>query len=671
MVRKAARGAFVRGSWQSLSVQLVVSLVLSLIFSALPLLFAIFMDKSSLPLAVVMAWYSLFPPLIIFLGALWYNSGEKKWLRAIGLVWINVSVWFILQYVLYTVRDSNLLLLVLSLPTIFAGKALLFLVAGLVFLIVGVVLYNAGRVVVSPKPRAKLSWGMLAGLVIIALVIMPVLMSTFANPNIKPPVAVTVPSREEIFGFISDVYNLGERRPGSEADHRAIAYLEARLREFGYKDVHVEESSFDYWEAESWGITVQPGTEQAWQPEAFYVPYSGPTPPGGVTAEAIYLGDISQPLWQDVTGKIVLVDIPATFVAWDQMKLFSYMAYEPENTMKGISSPYPIGWMLKYVHFYSEVEARQPAGIVGILYDYPDMGRFTYYAPYDGLLRSIPSLYVKSSDGEKIKSLLKQGKVLIKLLLEAKVVPNGGRSANVYAVLPGQSPKMIMIHSHHDSPWRSGVEDSSGVGMVLALAKYYSRVPLTERPYTMVFMFTGSHMVGGPTNRDFVKKHQEDMLSKVVFDIAIEHIADDYMPPPYPKTDGVQPRGVFLTENPVIISLYATLVAKSQATRTLLFPTATPLGVPTDAFYFYQAGVPIISYISGPPWLFDEADTLERVADEELEPLARMYIDLISGINATPEPLLRFNLTCWVMGLLMFLSLLASLFMAYRSYEEH
>jgi hypothetical protein len=536
----------------------------------------------------------------------------------------------------------------------------------LVFLIGGIVFYNTGRLAASPKPKPGLAWGMLSLLVIISLVIMPALMAFLANPAIKPPAESSVPTRDQTFGFISDIYNLGERRTGSEADHKAIAYLEAKLRDFGYQDVRVEESSFDYWEPESWSITVQPGTNEAWQPETFYVPYSGPTPAGGVTADAVYLGDISQPKWQDVTGKIILVDIPATPLAWDQMKSFSYMAYEPENTLKGVSTPYPIGWMMKYVDFYKAAESHHPAGIIGILYDYPDMGKFTYYAPYDGILRPIPSMYLKSTEGEKIKTLLQQGRVTINLVLQAKVAPMGGKSATVYALLPGQSSRIIIVHSHHDSPWRSGVEDSSGVGMVLALAKYYSQVPLSQRPYTMIFMFTGSHMVCGITNYTFIEEHRADIVSNAVFDIAIEHIANDYMPAPYPLTNGVQPRGVFLTENPVTVSLFATSVATSHASRTLLFPTGSLLGVPTDAHYYYQAGIPIISYISGPTWLFDQADTLDRVAKEQLEPLTRMYIDLISRINATPEMLLRFNLTWWVMGLMILLSLLASLFMAYR-----
>lgn len=668
-MEKSSKGttdvAPVRG-WRSLIIQLAISLVISLLFSALPFVFALTLDKSSLPLAIFMSWYSLFPPLVIFLAALWYNSKENSWLRVVGLIWMDVSIWFLLQYVLSALAGSNILILLLSMPAVFAGNTSLFLVGGLIFLIVGIIFYATGRLARRPSPKPTIAWTAISLLVIVTFVIMPTFIAISSNAPVKRPASVDMPTRDQIFGWISDVYNLGERRPGSEADHKAIQYLEAKLHEFGYEDVRVEKSNFDYWEPLNWSLTVQPGTSTAWDAETFYVPYSGPTPAEGVTAEVVDLGNISSPNWQDVKDKIVLVDIPATNVGWDQMKIFSYMAYEPENTLKGISTPYPVGWMLKYIDFYKQVEPRHPAGIIGILRDYPAMGKFTYYAPYDGQLRPIPSLYVSSNTGDKLKALLSSGKTTVKMVLQANVKRMGGESANVYAVLPGQSSNTLIFHSHHDSPWRSGVEDSSGVGMVLALANYYAHVPISERPYTMVFLLTGGHFVGGATDQDFIAKHKGDILAQTLFDICIEHIADDYLPPNQP-TGNAQPRGVFLTENPVAISLFATSVASDHISRTVLLPTASPLGVPTDAFPFHQVGVPVISLISGPAWLFDQADTLNRVAKEQLAPIARMYIDFTSRLGATAGILLRFNLTLVVIGLLiLIMSPLAALFLVYR-----
>ena len=92
-------------------------------------------------------------------------------------------------------------------------------------------------------------------------------------------------------------------------------------------------------------------------------------------------------------------------------------------------------------------------------------------------------------------------------------------------------------------------------------------------------------------------------------------------------------------------------MARHNACRTLLFPTGTPLGVPTDAGPFHEAGYQVVSLISGPTWLFDDDDTLERVAWDQLVPLTEMYVDFIAGMNRVGSLLLRFNLNVWTIVL--------------------
>jgi hypothetical protein len=654
------------GANRPLIVSLFVSLGLSIVFSALPFLAALMLDKSGLALALFMTWYFLFPPLVILLVTLWINARQPFWLRTIGTIWLSLAVWFLLQYLLSALAGLSVIIRLLAMPAVFTGNTTAFLVAGLILAAAGVILYAAGPRAARPKSNTALAWSALALLLVISLVLTPVSVIATSSPSFKSADPATTPSKDYILRLTDDIYTIGERRPGSKADQVTIAFLEMMLRASGFKDVYVEKSNFDYWEPVKWGITVQPGTEASWQPESFYVPYSGPAAVGGSEAEVVYLGNISKPDWQDVKGKIVLVDIPPTDVSWDQMKLFSYMAYEPENALKGWAHPYPIGWMMKYISFYKLAEARHPAGIIGILRGYPEMGKFTYYAPYDGEMRSIPGMYLLPEAGDKLKAQVAAGKTVARIELDARTAPGAGESANVYGVLPGRSADAIIFHSHHDSPWRSGVEDSSGVGMVLGLAGYYVQVPESERPFTMIFLFTGGHMVGGATNDAFIEKHRDDIMKQALYDIAIEHISDDYVPPAEPM-GGAEPRGVFITENPVTVSLYAASVADAGLTRTLVFPTGTPLGVPTDAQHFGRAGLPLVSLISGPVWLFDDDDTMERVHRPSLEPMARMYIDFVSRLAATPAFLLRFNITWALLALLLaVMSVLAAFFLAYR-----
>jgi hypothetical protein len=337
------------------------------------------------------------------------------------------------------------------------------------------------------------------------------------------------------------------------------------------------------------------------------------------------------------------------------MKLFSYLAYDPEGSAKDREHPYPIGWMMKFEAVYERALEHGAAGIVCILHGYPDMGKFSYYAPYDGILRRMPGLYVMQKDGERLIQDLSKGKVSAKLVLDAMVLKQGGKTATVYGVLPGKSTTSLLVHSHHDAPWRSGVEDSSGVGMVLALAKYFAQVPAEKRERTLVFMLTGSHMVGSKANYDFAEKHRDGIMKTVLYDIAIEHIADDF-DPSRGKSGLPEPRGLFVTENPVMASLLARLAVLHDMKRLLLFPTATPLGVPTDAQPFFNKGYRIATLISGPSWLFDDDDTLDRVARNDLAPAVGFYADLIENMGLRCDHSLSYNVNTAAILLVLLLS---------------
>ncbi|MBW2060568.1 MAG: M28 family peptidase [Deltaproteobacteria bacterium] len=644
-----------RQSWIG---QILFFLILAFIFSLLPFVLGLLLDKSSVGLALFTTWYALIPPIFfLLLGWLLYRQ-EAHWLLFVGRAWIGVGLWFLVQYLLRLALELSPVVIPLTIPSILVNHE--GVVSGIViFLVGGIVLSFLGSSIadtaIDTRRRILFWWSSIIFLILI-LVVLPSFVLLVSHLSVNPVSGAGIPSEDEIFSWIEDVYNLGPRRPGSPADLKAIEYLKNKLSEFGFSEIKVEPYTFDYWEPESWSLTVQTQNKKLGPLACFYVPYSGPTGPNGLSAEMVYAGQGSEEELTavNVAGKVILVEIPPVTISWDQMKLFTFMAYDPEGTAKGWSHPYPVGWMQKYVAIYKQAVKRNVAGIVSVLKGYPDMGEFTYYAPYDGKIRSIPGLYIRENDGKWLKSLLSKGKVKAHMQLQARVARGGGRTATVYGVLPGRSQTNLIIHSHHDAPWQSGVEDSSGVGMVLSLAKYFAQVPLEKRKRTLIFMFTGSHMVGAPSNKAFMANHRDDIMARMLYDIAIEHIADDYNPPAAP-TGLAEPRGIFLTENPILVSQYAKVIVRYNIYRALLFPTDTPLGVPTDAGPWHQAGYRIVSYISGPSWLFDKQDTLDRVARDQLVPLTRMYIDFIFQMDKLNDALLTFNLNVWTIVLIVVL----------------
>ncbi|MCP4750435.1 MAG: M28 family peptidase [Proteobacteria bacterium] len=627
--------------------QIALFLALSFAFSAFPFLAGLKLNKSSLFLSIIVTWYALIVPVLFLVLAWLLYRREHNSSAFVGRAWIGVGLWFALQYLLHTFSGGSMLLKVLALPYVLSGGnyypagSILFIAGGIAFLTMGLV---------RPRLESRAAKPTLAGWTSIAIlsvffIFIPLFVLVNSRLLVSSADRSRVPTEKEIFEWVEDVYNMGERLPGSEADLKTIAYLQAKLREFGFQDVKAEPFVFDYWEPLSHSLRVKSGTGPDRKLTCFYVPYSGPTPSSGISAEMVYLGEATEEDFKgrDVSGKIILVDIPPVPIGWSQMKLFTFAAYDPENTAENWKHPYPVGWMQKYQKFYKRAEELGVAGIVSILRGYPDMGEFTYYAPYDGELRRVPSLYIREADGDALKAELKRKGMTATMVLEAMVVKGGGRTATVYGVLPGNSRTNLVVHSHHDAPWRSGVEDSSGVAMVLSLAKYYAGVPREQRDRTLVFLFNGSHMVGSQSNLAFSRNHRNDIMANMLYDIAIEHVSDDYNPPAKP-TGLVEPRGIFVSENPVVVSLVAKALARYNIYRTLIFPTGTPLGVPTDAGPWQREGYRIISNISGPAWLFDKNDTLERVARDQLVPLTMMYIDLIDGMDVFSDLMLTFDL---------------------------
>jgi len=649
-----------------LLLQFLAFLLLSLFFSLIPALLAVFGNTSSYAQALLNIWYGLLPPIALLLVAYILYRNEANWLSFLGRAWIGVGTWFLLQLVLESLTTVSPLLSLLSLPAKFAGGLLVRhpvgymayfsgwgLVSGIiVFLLGGLALYIFGYRLRSETYRrmtnnrnTKSTFAASTILLVVLLVSIPLSIYAISKPTTGNFVeGIAAPSEDEIYGHIKDIYDFGPRRPGSASYQDAAAELTAWLKSSA-PPVTIETTTFDYWGEKKWQLVIEPNGDKPTEMECYFWPYSGQTSPEGITAQLVYLGQGTEADFQaaDVRGNVVLISLPPINIGWNELKLFSYMAYDPDNLAAGNSHPYPIGWILHLFHIYPRVEQAGALGAVYILEDYPNMGPLTYYAPYDGQIRSVPSLYIREEDGEILKKRLQEGPLEINLVLDATISRGGGEAVNIYTVLRGKSDRNFIISSHFDSPWSSGVEDSSGVGMVLALARYYAQVPLEERQRTMVFLFTGSHFVGEPSSDNFIERHKEGMLSDNLFYMCIEHIADNW-----PYSNYAEARGVFFKENPVAISLYAGLLQRYGLYGTLLFPTVTPLGVPTDAGPLSREGFPVVSYISGPVYLFDAADTLERVPRDQLAPLAKLYIDFIDNLNRYPDFMLRFNINTLV-----------------------
>jgi len=145
-------------------------------------------------------------------------------------------------------------------------------------------------------------------------------------------------------------------------------------------------------------------------------------------------------------------------------------------------------------------------------------------------------------------------------------------------------------------------------------------------------------MAGGKGGRFFIKKNKK-LLDKVVVSIVLEHVARDCKIENanlIPTEDPVV-RWWFTTKNPELQNITLEAIKKENLYRSIIMPTeGFPPGSkhpPTDAAPFHLAGVPIISLLSAPPYLFDPADTLDKVHTPSLEPITRAVIYIIQRLK--------------------------------------
>ena len=253
------------------------------------------------------------------------------------------------------------------------------------------------------------------------------------------------------------------------------------------------------------------------------------------------------------------------------------------------------------------------------------------------MARPIPGVWIRGSDGARIRNLLGAGPVRIRL--EAQSKRETITCHNVIGELSGADDELVVIGSHHDGPWASAVEDASGISLVLAQATYWSQVPAAERPHRLLFLLNAGHMAGGAGVHAFIRDHP-DLLPRIVLEIHLEHAANEFK-----ERDGQlgptgepEPRWFFTSQNPELErSVIAALRAEGIDRALVIAPDAFGDQPTTDGGPFHPAGVPLVNYLTAPFYLFDAMDTLDKIHRESLVPISRATIRMVeatAGISA-------------------------------------
>ncbi|MBI5289278.1 MAG: M28 family peptidase [Chloroflexi bacterium] len=445
-----------------------------------------------------------------------------------------------------------------------------------------------------------------------------------------------VPSEDAIFAWLEEVYSHGVRRPGYPADRWAEDWIQQQFRTFGLENVRAEPVEMPYWEPKPASLTVTPAGGRAIDVPCFPLPLAANASDAAVAGLDLDLVAFDRDDPRRVRGAASLYDVTLMRVPHTIMeKNFATSSYDPAGTFATGAHIQPFGREFQAV-MEPSIEAGA-AAFIGVLNAYPGDSH-DYYVPYDGERRPIPGAWISGSDGARLRDLLAAGPVKIRLLTEA----TGGTitAHNIVGELPGADEETVIVGSHHDGPWSSAVEDSSGISLVLAQAAYWSRVPQSGRPHRMVFLVNAGHMAGGAGQRTFVATHRAN-LDRCVLEVHLEHAASEIAE----GEDGVlratgepEVRWWFTSRIPRLQSAVQSAIEAEDLRRSLMLPPDAFGEKPTtDGADFHLAGVPLVHYLTAPFYLFDSMDTLDKIHRPSLPAVTRAAIRIIdstAGVSA-------------------------------------
>jgi hypothetical protein len=437
-----------------------------------------------------------------------------------------------------------------------------------------------------------------------------------------------IPSERQMYAWIEEIFGHGIRRPGFAADRWAEGWALDHFRRFGLINVRAEPVEMPYWEPRGASLIVRSsaGPSRTLDVPCFPLPFSSTTP--GIEADLVAF-DESAP--ERVRGAVSLCGVRLSELPHTVMARMSTWPYDPDHTFANARHLLPFGPGAQAV-MEPSIDAGALA-FVGTLTGYPGDSR-SYYVPYDGKLRSIPGVWISGSDGARVRALLAEGSARARVQLDA--VCETITCYNIVGELPGADDETVIVGSHHDGPWASAVEDSSGISLVLAQAAYWSRVPRTERPHRLVFLLNSGHMAGGAGQAAFVRTHRAE-LDHCVLEVHLEHVANEFA-----EVDGkLGPTGepevrwwftsrIGRLEDTVRSAIQAEDLRRSYIVPPTIFgekPT-------TDGADFHVAGVPLVHFLTAPFYLFDVMDTLDKIHRPSLVPVTRAAIRIIASTAA-------------------------------------
>lgn len=443
-------------------------------------------------------------------------------------------------------------------------------------------------------------------------------------------------SASEMMATIEDLVAMAPRATGSPGGAAAADYVERRFAEAGLQTEVLEVPSFA-WRAEACELRLG-DTAFACSP-ILHSGLAGHEWTGEVQhrldAPVVDIG-ADRVRRHDVRGAVVLFDLSFDMTVAHSLPLTLFLHDPGRRVLRrevlGSRNPY----VTSLARTMREAAEAGAVGVIGVLRDYPDSRNY-HNEYYRRTLFPLPGVWVTRAEGARLRAILgRESRARLTLDVTRREVV----SRSVMGVLPGRTRDAVMVQSHHDSIGPGAVEDASGTAAVIALAERYGAAARAgaEREKTLLFVTFDTHFTGYQAHRAFARRHvlARDAPWNVVLNATIEHIglrAVEGADGGFASTGETEPRGVFVNVNPAFTWRIGRAVRRHGLHGTSLLGAGAleffAGGIPTDASFTFVSGVPTVSLISGPLYLYDDADTIDRIDRAQLVPVVDFFADVV------------------------------------------
>jgi hypothetical protein len=394
---------------------------------------------------------------------------------------------------------------------------------------------------------------------------------------------------------------LGNRRCGSDVEHRTIEYVRDRFEQIGLTNAEIEWFDMHWWNPLRAELELLPeGKDIRCKP----IWYTGSTPADGIRGECAYCGYGLPHQFGSARDKIAIIDSRILLHFWPTYRFFESYKYAVESGATAlvviIDAP---GDMIPI--FTAEEEKR----------DNP-----------------IPAVLISRSDGALLKEQMGSGGTELRLAVEAET--RISRTADVVGTLPGKTDEYIIVGAHHDSIYRGAIDNAGGMAALIAIAEELAGRPEPPEKSILFATHPGHELLIGA--REFIK-NRGDILPRTAVYITLDGIGSDN----YEEIDGEiqktgrdEARGIFITRNPVLAEIIFPLLKKHRLLSAAFLPA--DLMCPNEDLEgrFMEAGLPIVDIIGKPVWYHTEEDTPDKCTPDQLARGTLAHLEIIEQIGA-------------------------------------